>query len=64
MKKIIAILRIITAGRSLESKMKLVLFMQGFYIHLAQDLQDTATKKGQLHTLQALRTVVNERLDK
>lgn len=44
--------------------MKLVLFMQSFYTELAQDLEDTARDEGQLHTLQALRAITEEQLEK
>lgn len=44
--------------------MRLVLFMQQFYIHLAQDLETTAMNEGQLHTLQALRAITEDKLEK
>lgn len=59
-----AVIKLLTTGRSLEAKMKLVLFMQRFYIYLTEDLEKHAIKEGQLHTLQALRTIVNERMEK
>lgn len=62
--KLSAIWRIITSRNSLESKMKLVLFMQKFYISLAEDLEATARDAGQLHTLQALRAITEEQLEK
>lgn len=62
-KKPTAIWKLITTGRSLEAKMRLVLFMQQFYMTLVQDLEDTATKAGELHTLQALRAITEDKID-
>lgn len=62
-KKLSAVWRILTAKSTLEGKMKLVLFMQEFYTLLAQDLEDTARDAGELHTLQALRAITEEKLE-
>lgn len=62
-KKLSAIWRIITAKSTLEGKMKLILFMQEFYTLLAQDLEDTARDAGELHTLQALRAITEQKLE-
>lgn len=63
-KKLSAVWRILTSRNSLESKMKLVLFMQQFYTDLAQDLENTARDAGELHTLQALRAITEDKLEK
>lgn len=63
-KKLSAIWRIVTSKNTLEGKMRLVLFMQEFYTQLADDLEQTAIKAGQLHTLQALRAITEDKLEK
>jgi len=62
-KKLAAVWRIVTAGRSLEAKMKLMLFIRDFYAYLAQDIDETAMKQGEVRTLQALRAVVDTKIE-
>lgn len=61
--KLTAVWRILTAGRSLEAKMKLMLFIRDFYAYLATDIDETAMKQGEVRTLQALRAVVDEKIE-
>lgn len=63
-KKLSAVWRILTAKSTLEGKMRLILFMQQFYTRLAEDLEKTAIEAGQLHTLQALRAITEDKLEK
>jgi len=63
-KKLSAVWRIVTSKNTLEGKMRLVLFMQKFYMELAEDLEVTAANAGQLHTLQALRAITEDQLEK
>lgn len=63
-KKLAAIWRILTAKPTLKGRMELVLFMQEFYTNLSQDLELRATEAGKLHTLQALRAITEDRLEK
>lgn len=62
-KKLTAIWQLIKPRRTLEAKMRLVLKMQEFYAVLAQDLEDTARDAGELHTLQALRAITEEKME-
>lgn len=62
-KKLSAIWHIIFTRATLEGKMHLLMFMQDFVKYLTDDLEDYAVKKGQLHTLQALRAIVIEKMN-
>jgi hypothetical protein len=61
--KLTAVWRILTTGRSLEAKMKLMLFIRDFYARLAQDVDETSLKLGEVRTLQALRSVVDNKIE-
>ena len=63
-KKLTAVIRILTPRRNLKARMQLVLFMQEFYVALTQDLELKATEAGELHTLQALRSITEDQLEK
>lgn len=63
-KKLAAVWRILTSGRSLEAKMKLMLYIRDFYAYLANDIDETAMKQGEVRTLQALRAVVDDKIEK
>lgn len=62
--RIITILKIAFAGYSLKSKIKLSLAIQDFLEYVNRDIETVAIDKGQLHTLQAMRAVVDERMNK
>ena len=62
-KKLTAVWRILTSGRSLEAKMKLMLFIRDFYAYLATEVDETAMKQGEVRTLQALRAVVDDKIE-
>jgi hypothetical protein len=62
-KKLTAIWHIITKGKTLEGKMKLLILMQNFYMDVAQDLEQTAIEAGELHTLNALRALTIEKIE-
>lgn len=62
--RIITILKIAFAGYSLKSKIKLSLAIQDFLEYVNRDIEAVAINKGQLHTLQAMRAVVDERMNK
>lgn len=63
-KKLAAVIRILTTGRSLQSKMKLMLYIREFYALLAEDIDKTAIKQGEVKTLEALRAVVDQKIEK
>lgn len=56
-KKLAAIWHILTTTNSLASKMKLLIYLQEYAYGVAQNVEEQATKEGQLHTLLALRQV-------
>lgn len=62
-KKLTAAWRILTSGRSLEAKMKLMLFIRDYYALLALDIDETAMKSGEVRTLQALRAIVDDKIE-
>ena len=63
-KKLTAVWRIIFSGYGLEARIRLILYMQRFIDGLNDDLEKLATKKGKLHTMQALRAVAIEQMEK
>jgi hypothetical protein len=62
-KKLTAIWYLVTSGYSLKGKIRLVIRMEVFLSELKQNLNDTATARGELHTLQALRAVTEEQIE-
>lgn len=62
-KKLAAAWRILTTGRSLEAKMKLMLYIRDFYAQLANDIDETSIKVGEVKTLEAVRSVVDTRIE-
>jgi hypothetical protein len=62
-KKLAAAWRILTAGRSLEAKMRLMLYIREFYAQLANDIDETSIKVGEVKTLEAVRSVVDTKIE-
>jgi hypothetical protein len=62
-KKLAAAWRIATTGRSLEAKMKLMLYIREFYAQLANDIDETSIKVGEVKTLEAVRSVVDTKIE-
>lgn len=62
-KKLTAAWRILTTGRSLEAKMKLMLFIRDYYALLAHDIDELSIKVGEVKTLEAVRAVVDTKIE-
>ena len=62
-KKLAAAWRILTTGRSLEAKMRLMLYIREFYAQLANDIDETSIKVGEVKTLEAVRSVVDTKIE-
>lgn len=62
-KKLAAVWRILTTGRSLEAKMKLMLYIRDFYILLANEIDELSIKVGEVKTLEAVRSVVDTKIE-
>ena len=62
-KKLAAAWRIITTGRSLKAKMKLMLYIRDFYAELANDIDKTSLKAGEVKTLEAVRSLVDTKIE-
>jgi hypothetical protein len=62
-KKLSAVWHIIFGRRNLEGKMRLVIAMQQFTADLVEDMEQSATKAGKLHTLQALRAITEDKIE-
>lgn len=63
-KKLTAAWRIITSGKSLEARMRLIIDLQMFLEHLNDELEALAVKKGQADTIRALRAVAIEQAER
>lgn len=61
--KLTAVWRILTTGRSLEAKMKLMLFIRDFYAQLATEIDELSLRLGEVKTLEALRSVVDTKIE-
>lgn len=62
-KKLTAAWRILTSGRSLEAKMKLIMHVHNFYVYLTNDLEKSSSKAGEVRTLEALRSIVDSQIE-
>lgn len=61
--KLTAVWRILTTGRSLKGKMKLMLFIRDFYAQLANEVDEAALKAGEVRTLEAIRSLVDNKIE-
>lgn len=62
-KKLTTAWRILTTGRSLEGKMKLMLLIRDFYAQLAYEIDELSLKLGEVKTLEAVRSVVDTKIE-
>lgn len=61
--KLTTIWKIITSGRSLEARMKLIIHVHNFYLYLTKDLEERSVKAGEVRTLEALRAIVDSKIE-
>ena len=62
LKKLTACWYIARAGRSLTSKLRLALFLHEFYTELAEDIKQQSNKTGELESLKAFQTILDEQI--